>query len=128
MSIKVFLKCTSYISIITGLFFIFFPDTFLEDIKLEISERSGIIMTRISGGLFFSFGILNFLISSQRDASAIKVILLVNLILQFLIILIEIMNFYQELYTTFYSVISSLTIHFILFIGFGYYYLKIRNV
>jgi hypothetical protein len=123
MKRSIFLTLASSIALTVGAFALTFPALLLESKGVMPSAATKLWMQE-TGLLLMSVGGFNALLRNQTDNSIVKVLLLVNLLVQAGLFAIEAIGYASATITKLSGIMPNLTLHVLLAIGFVYYLIK----
>jgi hypothetical protein len=117
MSRQIFLTIVSIIEFSVGTFALIFPNILLES-KGVTPLVATLFWAREVGLLLIAIGITAFLIRNHEVSATLKVFLFGNIIIQIGLFVIELLAYFNNVITKLSGIITNLTLHILLAIGF----------
>ena len=124
MSLRVVLIASGIIGLIFGLYFLFAADAAIANFQLGASDVPSRLFARAEGAAIISYAIANILASGDRGSTALRGLVVGNLLVHIFGILID----FTETFPKTGGWWVGLVVHVIFIIAFGYYLLNWQKV
>jgi hypothetical protein len=124
MSLRIVLIASGIVGLIFGLFFLFAADAAISSFQLGASDVASRLFARAEGAALISLAVANLLASADRGSTALRGLVVGNLLIHILGIIID----FTETYPRTGGWWVGLVVHVIFIIAFGYYLLNWQKV
>lgn len=126
LSRRIFLTIASIIATLVGIFALLFPAILLKSKGVEPLAGT-IVWMRETGLLLLAIGSITIFFRNQVDSAAVKMVLLVNLIIQIGLFIIEFFAFQSGVITKLSGIVPNLILHILLAAGFLYFVYSFKS-
>jgi hypothetical protein len=116
MSLRIILIASGVVGILFGLFFLFGAESAIASYNLGDSTLPARLFARATGAALISFGVINILASSDTGSSALRAVVIGNIVVHLMSLGVD----FSESYARNGGVWVGLAVHIIFIVAFGW--------